>query len=98
MNLVPGMVVARPVFGGPGNRMTLHIAVGGAITADTIAQFVNKGIECVAVYQDAPIESAARADAEKRYEQRLAEIFGTQPNEACQQLKCALQAEGLATC
>lgn len=98
LDLAPGMVVARPAFGGPGNRVTMHIAVGSLITADTIAQFINKGIECVAVYQDVPADEAARAEEVQRYEERLTEIFGAQPNKSCSRLLHALQADGPPKC
>jgi hypothetical protein len=98
MALVKGMVIARPVMGGPGNRITLRIAVGSAITADTIVQFVNKGIECVAVFQDISIDEIAQAEAVRSYKQRLVEIFGPQPNDTCLHLLNALLADGPPKC
>ena len=98
MDLAAGMVVARPVIGGSGNRATMRIAVGSPITADTIAQFINKGIECVAVYQDAAADEFAQAEAVRSYEMRLAEIFGPQPNESCSRLLFALQTGGPSKC
>lgn len=97
-NLVPGMVIARPVQGGHGNQVTLRIAVGTSVTSNTIAQLVNKGVECVAVCRDAPPDEAARAVALRRHEQRLAEIFGDQPNDACRSLRDALLACGPPAC
>lgn len=96
--LTPGMVIARPVQGGHGNQVTLRIAVGTSVTTSTIAQLVNKGVECVAVRQDAAPDEAARAAAVACHEQRLAEIFGDQPNDACRHLRDALLACGPSTC
>lgn len=97
-DLVPGMVIARPVQGGHGNQVTLRIAVGNSLTSNTIAQLVNKGVECVAVCRDAPPDEAARAAALRRHEQRLAEIFGDQPDAACRLLLDALRACGPSAC
>ncbi len=96
--LTPGMVIARPVQGGHGNQLTLRIAVGSSVTTSTIAQLVNKGVECVAVRQDAAPDEVARAAAVARHEQRLAEIFGEQPNDACRRLLDALLAYGPSAC
>jgi hypothetical protein len=97
-DLAPGMVIARPVQGGHGNQVTLRIAVGSSVTSNTIAQLVNKGVECVAVCRDAAPDEAARAEAQRRHEQRLAEIFGDQPDAACRPLLDALLACGPSTC
>jgi hypothetical protein len=97
-DLAPGMVIARPVQGGHGNQVTLRIAVGSSLTSNTIAQLVNKGVECVAVCRDAPTDEAARAEALRCHERRLAEIFGDQPNGACRPLLEALLACGPPTC
>ncbi|MBI5790637.1 MAG: hypothetical protein HZA63_04085 [Rhodocyclales bacterium] len=96
--LTPGMVIARPVQGGHGNQVTLRIAVGSSVTSSMIGQLVNKGVECVAVRPDAAPDEAARAEAARRLEQRLAEIFGDQPNDACRSLRDALLACGPSTC
>ncbi len=97
-DLVPGMVIARPVQGGHGNQVTLRIAVGTSVSTSTIAQLVNKGVECVAVLQGAAPDEEARAAAVACHEQRLAEIFGDQPNDACRRLRDALLACGPSTC
>jgi hypothetical protein len=97
-DLEPGMVIARPVQGGHGNQVTLRIAVGSSLTSNTIAQLVNKGVECVAVCRDAPPDEAVRAAALRRHEQRLAEIFGVQPSDACRPLLEALLACGPPEC
>lgn len=97
-DLAPGMVIARPVQGGHGNQVTLRIAVGSSVTSNTIAQLINKGVECVAVCRDAPLDEAVRAEALQRHEQRLAEIFGDQPDDACRPLRDALLACGPSAC
>ncbi len=94
MELEPGMVIARPVFGGAGLQMTIHLAVGSTITASTIAQLINKGVECVAVLQDAPLDEAPFASRLGAYESRLHEIFGPAPDENCRSLLEALLADG----
>lgn len=98
MDIVPGMVLARPVIGGPRNQMTLHIAVGSAITTDMIAQLINKGVECVAVHQAASPDDATKAEAARCHEARLQEIFGKEPNEPCRQLLEALRLAGNLKC
>ncbi len=91
MDLVAGMIVAKCIIGGSGNRATLRIAVGSTISADTIAQLINKGIECVAVYQNDCINDAIRADETLHYNERLDEIFGPEPSESCGRLLLALR-------
>lgn len=93
LELEPGMVIARPVFGGSGQQLTIHLAVGSAITASTIAQLVNKAVECVAVMQDTPPDPATHAEAVERYESRLHEIFGANPDDNCRPLLDALLAD-----
>jgi len=94
MELEPGMVIARPVFGGPGMQVTIHLSVGSAITASTIAQLVNKGVECVAVLQDPQPDAATCANSVCQYESRLHQIFGPDPDENCRPLLDALLADG----
>jgi hypothetical protein len=96
--LAPGMVIARPVFGGQGRLVTIHLAVGSAITANTIGQLINKGIECIAVMQDAPPDAATHARIVELYEARLHEIFGPTPDENCQPLLEALLIDGPCPC
>jgi hypothetical protein len=98
MELEPGMVIARPVFGGPGMQLTIHLAVGNAITAGTIAQLVNKGVECVAVLQNTRPDAATYAEIVCRYDSRLHEIFGPDPDENCRPLLEALLADGPGQC
>lgn len=96
--LKPGMVIARPLFASSGMKATIHLAVGSAITAGTIDQIINKGVECVAVRQDSPPDAAAFADRVNRYESRLEEIFGPAPDENCRPLRDALLADGPCPC
>lgn len=96
--LAPGMVIARPVFGGPGRQLTIHLAVGSPITASTIGQLINKGVECIAVVQETPPDAAAYAHAVDQYEARLHEIFGPTPDENCRPLLEALLADGPGQC
>lgn len=98
MDLVPGMVLARPVIGGSTDQMTLRIAVGSTITSGAIAQLINKGIECVAVEPDAAADEATHAEDVQLFEARLAEIFGPQPDASCSQLMLALRAEKFPKC
>lgn len=98
MELEPGMVIARPVFGGPGNQLTIHLAIGSTITANTIEQLINKGVECIAVLQNAPPDEAAYANIVGQYESRLHEIFGPDPDENCRSLLDALLADGPCQC
>ncbi|MCG2576874.1 hypothetical protein LZ012_07690 [Dechloromonas sp. XY25] len=98
MDLEPGMVLARPVFGRSGQQLSMHLAVGSSITASTISQLITKGVECVAVARQAPADEAGRAEAVARYESRLHEIFGADPDENCGPLLAALLAEGPGTC
>lgn len=98
MALEPGMVIARPIFGGFGRQMTIHLAVGSVVTASTVAQLVNKGVECIAVRQDAAPDAARYAEIAERYEARLGEIFGPEPDAACALLRAALLADGPCPC
>ena len=88
------MVIARPVFGGPGIQVTIHLAIGSTITASTIAQLVNKGVECVAVLQDTQPDAAISASLVRQYESRLHQVFGPDPDENCRPLLDALLADG----
>lgn len=90
MDLEPGMVIARPVVGTTGSRITMHLAIGSAITADTIAQLMNKGVECVAVMDDADVPPEILAEAVIRFEARLHEIFEPVPDISCRPLFDAL--------
>lgn len=98
LDVEPGMVLARPVVGGSGMRVSIQLATGSALTASTIAQLINKGVECVAVVQqDAPDPEVFAANV-RRHEDRLHEIFGPAPNEHCRPLLDALLADGPCQC
>ncbi len=94
MELEPGMVTARPVFGNSGLQMTIHLATGSPLTASTIAQLVNKGVECVAVLQESPLDETSYANTVNQYESRLRQIFGPEPSEDCCPLFDAMLADG----
>lgn len=98
MELEPGMVLARRLFGGSRMRATIHLAEGSAVTASTIAQLVSKGVECVAVLQEELHDDATNDDIACRYEARLREIFGENPGEDCHPLFDALLAAGPSQC
>ncbi len=97
MAIEPGMVLAKPLLGGSGVNVVIRLAEGSVITADVIAQLVNKGVECVAVRCEAP-NAQAWQSAMASYEARLREIFGGEPAESCRPLFDALLAEGPGTC
>jgi hypothetical protein len=94
MHLEPGMVIAKPILGRSGMQATIHLAVGSAVTASTIAQLVNKGVECVAILQGGGGDEAAYADILRQYESRLHEIFGPEPDRNCRPLLDALLSDG----
>ncbi|WP_145842937.1 hypothetical protein [Denitratisoma sp. DHT3] len=96
--LEPGMVLARPVFAGPGKRIILHLAEGSTVTADTIVQLMSQSVECVAVLRNSPLDEPVCAEITRQYEARLREIFGPAPNESCQVLLDALIADGPSLC
>lgn len=98
MDLEPGMVIARPVVGTSGSRATMHLAIGSVITADTLAQLVNKGVECVAILDDHPPDPETYADIVLRYEARLREIFEPEPDQTCRPLFDALIKNGPLEC
>ena len=94
----PGMVIARPVVGLTGVRETMYLAIGSQLTASTIAQMVVKGVECVAVLDPLPTEYSDDGPSIARFETRLGEIFGPQPNAACQALMQALRLARSTLC
>jgi hypothetical protein len=98
MEAMPGMVIARPVVGLSGVHETMYLAVGSAITAETIEQLVVKGVECIAVVQDKAIDVLIQAESVRQRESRLLEIFGAEPTEACRELMDALRAAGTTLC
>jgi hypothetical protein len=92
MDIEPGMVTARPIITGRENQVAIRIGVGSTITASTIAQLINKGVECIAIEADSSglLDEAEYAGQVKKYEVRLGEIFGTTPDENCRPLFDAL--------
>jgi len=98
LDLDTGEVIARPVFGRSGQQLSLHLAEGSPVTASTIAQLINKGVECVAVVRPPPADGEAYAERVRQYESRLSEIFGQAPDESCAPLLAALLADGPSEC
>lgn len=94
MELEPGMVTARPIFGNSGTQMTLHLATGSPLTASTIAQLVNKGVESVAVLQEPSPDRTSYTSSVIQYELRLHQIFGPQLSKDCRPLFDAMLADG----
>lgn len=92
------MVIARPVVGLSGVMETMYLAVGSTLTANTIAQMVVKAVECVAVFDALPTEFSADGLVGARFDARLAEIFGPQPNEDCKNLMQALMLARSTLC
>ncbi len=98
LHLEPGMVIARPVFGRTGRQLAIHLGVGTVLTAATIDQLLNKGVECVAVDNLVPRDDEAYAQAQAAHEARLREIFGAVPTESCAPLFLALLDGGPSEC
>lgn len=98
LSLEPGMVIARPVFGRTGRQLSIHLGQGTVLTAATIDQLLNKGVECVAVENPVPRDDEAYARALAAYETRLREIFGAVPTESCAPLFLALLDGGPSEC
>lgn len=92
MDIETGMVTARPVIAGGEKQSAILIAVGSTVTASTIAQLINKGIECIAVEVDSSASPSeeSRIDQSQKYQDRLSEIFGATPDENCRPLFDAL--------
>ena len=92
------MEIARQVLGVSGRRVTIHLAVGSIVTASTISQLVNKGVESVAVMRNASPDDVAYAELVHKYESRLHEIFGPAPDDNCHALLDALIEDGPFLC
>jgi len=92
--LAPGMVLAKPLSRGMGRIATILLAAGSRITASTITQIINKGIESVAVLSNVRHDEEAYAAHLAQYEARLHQIFGDSPDQDCAVLLEALIAEG----
>jgi hypothetical protein len=92
MDIEPGMVTARPIIAGGENQVAFRIGVSSTITASTIAQLINKGVECIAIAAESSSlpDDADYAEQVKKYQARLTEIFGTIPDENCRPLFDAL--------
>jgi hypothetical protein len=86
----PGMTIARPISGMSGVRETMYVAIGSTITANTIAQMIAKGVECVAVFDPLPPDSSDYEHSAASFKARLQTIFGPAPNAGCQALMDAL--------
>lgn len=88
------MVLAKPLVQGMGSTATSLLAAGSRVTASTIAQIINRGVECVAVQNKTRANEEASATCAVQYEARLHQIFGKRPDKDCQELLLALLAEG----
>jgi hypothetical protein len=93
-SLEPGMALAKPLMQGVGSSATPFLVAGSRITASTIAQIINRGIESIAVLNKTRPNEEASATLALEYEARLHQIFGDHPDADCQALLDALLAEG----
>lgn len=98
MALKPGMVLAKPVSASSGGYATMTLSPGGIIAEETIAQLIVKGIDCVAVVNTNPLSARDYALSLKKYQTRLQQIFGPEPNVHCQALLQAMLARGPMPC
>jgi hypothetical protein len=98
MELQPDMVLAKEVTASYGGYATLQLSAGVALTEETIAQLVVKGIECVAVLNTDPPGAGDYALLQQTYEARLRQVFEPTPNAACQALLTALLLRGPMPC
>ncbi|MCF8168155.1 MAG: hypothetical protein K9K38_16565 [Rhodoferax sp.] len=98
IEVVPGMVIARPVVGLSGVRETMYIAIGSTITTNMAAQLVVKGVECVAVFDTSNRDAGADDYAIAAFETRLQSIFGPSPDIHCTALMNALRLAGHTIC
>lgn len=71
-----GMIVARPVVGEIKGRVSIMFGEGLGLTAETIAQLMVKGVECVAVVDENPLSDEELLQRQRAYEARLRVIFG----------------------
>jgi len=94
MELEPGMVLAKPLVGEAGGRVTMTVAEGSKLTPDTIAQMISKGIDAAAVVDERAPDPEAYAEAARKFHARLAEIFGAERHESCRALYESLMADG----
>jgi hypothetical protein len=92
--LQAGMRVAKHVLRGINQGGPNLLAAGSEITANTIPQLFNKGVECVAVFLEKLPEEAAYQAQVDLFEARLHEVFGSSPRDDCRLLLEALMKEG----
>lgn len=92
--LQAGMRVAKHVMRGMNHGGPNLLPAGSEITANTISQLFNKGVECVAVFLEKSPEAATYEAQVASYQARLHEIFGNSPCDACRPLLEALLKEG----
>lgn len=92
--LQAGMRVAKNVLRGMKHSGPILLSAGSEITANTISQLFNKGVESVAVFLEKKPDEAAYQAQVNQYEARLYEIFGRSPCDDCRPLLEALLKEG----
>ena len=95
--LVPGMVLARPVVVAARGVLAMKLGEGCELTASLISQMYARGIECVAIAIPPPEEDAAWLARCAAHAERLKLIFadgqsGIHPD--CQTLYDLLLAQG----
>ena len=95
--LVPGMVLARPVVVAARGVLAMKLGEGCELTASLISQMYARGIECVAIAIPPPEEDAAWLARCAAHAERLKLIFadgrsGIHPD--CQPLYDLLLAQG----
>ena len=96
--LVPGMVLARPVVVAARGVLAMKLGEGCELTASLISQMYARGIECVAIAIPPPEEDEAWQARSAAYAQRLKLIFsdGQAPvHPDCQPLYDLLVSQGL---
>lgn len=72
-----GMTLARPVFATQQGVLSLTLATGTTLTANTLLQLIARGVEYIGV-EDGLEDDAEAATLRRRiHRQRLEEIFGT---------------------
>jgi len=89
-----GMVLAKPLARSLGQVATIFLAAGSRLTASTIVQMINKGVESVAVHCGARHDEASYTALAVQYEERLLQIFGDSPDDDCRALLDALLTAG----
>ena len=94
MELEPCMVLAKALVGDAGGRVTMTVARGSELTPDTLAQMISKGIDAVAVVDEREPDPEAYAEAARKFQARLVEIFGAEVHESCRALYESLIVDG----